>query len=89
MFLILQVVMLKKTGMMMKKKKGNNRSRSGSLKMMFRGIAEGDIKTLAIKDTNVSSLRTIAASLNTETGYQKYRVSVDSLYGVVRIANDV
>ena len=27
--------------MMMKKKKGNNRSRSGRLKMMFRGIADG------------------------------------------------
>ena len=75
--------------MMMKKKRGRYKPRQNCLRAMFRGIAEGDIKTLAIEGTNVSSLRTIAASLNTEVGYQKYRVSVDSLYGVVRIANDV
>ena len=73
----------------MKKKKGNNRSRSGSLKMMIRGIADGEIKQIAMTDVNVSSLRAVAGALNTEVGYTKYRVSVDSLYGVVRIANDV
>ena len=73
----------------MKKKKGNNRSRSGSLKMMFRGIADGEIKQIAMTDVNVSSLRAVAGALNTEVGYTKYRISVDSLYGVVRIANDV
>lgn len=33
--------------MMMKKKKGSNRSRSDRLKMMFRGIADGEISRLS------------------------------------------
>lgn len=59
-----------KTNNMMAKKRGRYKPRKDCLKAMFRGIAEGDIKTLAIKDTNVSSLRTIAGSLNAEAGYQ-------------------
>ena len=74
---------------MMAKKRGRYKPRQNCLRAMFRGVADGDIKTLALEDTNVSSLRTIAANLNAEAGYQKYKVSVDSLYGVVRIANDV
>lgn len=73
----------------MAKKRGRYKPRQNCLRAMFRGVADGDIKTLALEDTNVSSLRTIAANLNAEAGYQKYKVSVDSLYGVVRIANDV
>ena len=37
----------------------------------------------------MSSLRAVAGALNTEVGYTKYGISVDSLYGIVRIANDV
>ena len=42
-----------------------------------------------MEDVNVSSLRAVAGALNTEVGYTKYGISVDSLYGIVRIANDV
>lgn len=73
----------------MAKKRGRYKPRQNCLKAMFRGIAEGGIKTLAIEDTNVSSLRTTAGSLNSEAGYQKYRVSVDSFTGTVRIAKNV
>lgn len=71
----------------MGKKRGKYRPRKNCLKALFRDIAEGDIKTLALDETNVSSLRTRAAELNQDAGYQKYRISVDSLLGTVRIAN--
>ena len=85
----MKVLNKKKTDNMMAKKRGRYKPGKDCLTAMFRGIAEGDIKTLAIKDTNVSSLRTIAGSLNAEAGYQKYRVSVDTLLGKVRIALNV
>lgn len=71
------------------KKRGHYKPRENCLKAIFRDIAEGDIKTLPVAETNVSSLRTRAGELNREAGYQKYRISVDSFLGVVRIANCV
>lgn len=59
------------------------------LKSIFDSVAEGDIKTISITETNISSLRTRAGQLNRAAGYQKYKISVDSLLRVVRIANGV
>ena len=59
------------------------------LKSIFDSVAEGDIKTISITETNISSLRTRAGQLNRPAVYQKYKISVDSLLRVVRIANGV
>lgn len=67
-------------------KRGNYKPRKNCLKAIFREIKTGDIRTIPISDVNVSSLRTKAGELNRDAGYSKYRVSVDSLLGVVRIA---
>ena len=69
------------------KTRGHYKTRKNSLKALFESIADGDIKTIALQDTNVSSLRTRAGELNREAGFQKYIISVDSFLGVVRIAN--
>lgn len=70
----------------MKKIRGHYKPRENCLKAIFREIKTGDIKTVELAEVNVSSLRTKAAELNRDAGYLKYRVSVDSLLGVVRIA---
>lgn len=78
-----------KTYKYMKKKRGHYKLRKNCLQAVFRSIAEGDVMTLQMAETNVSSIRTRASMLNREAGFMKYRVSVDSLMGVVRIANSV
>ncbi|MCM1079577.1 MAG: hypothetical protein NC344_07750 [Bacteroidales bacterium] len=59
------------------------------LQAIFRDIADGEIKKINLSEVNVSSLRTRAAQLNAEAGYTQYRVSVDNLYGLVRISNNI
>ena len=71
----------------MRKKRGHYKPRENCLKAIFRDIADGDVKVVPLAETNVSSLRTRAAELNRDAGYQKFKVSVDSFMGVVRIAS--
>lgn len=66
-----------------------NKKPKDHLQRIFNDIADGDIKSLPLAEANVSSLRARAGQLNREAGYQKYRVSVDSLLGMVRIANSL
>lgn len=66
-----------------------NKKPKDHLQRIFNDIADGDIKSLPLVEANVSSLRARAGQLNREAGYQKYRVSVDSLLGLVRIANSL
>lgn len=66
-----------------------NKKPKDHLQRIFKDIADGDIKSLPLAEANVSSLRARAGQLNREAGYQKYRVSVDSLLGLVRIANSL
>ncbi len=70
-------------------KKKEKKKDSKFLQAIFNSVADGDIKTIAIGEANISSLRTRAGQLNRRAGYQKYKVSVDSLLGVVRVANNV
>lgn len=62
--------------------------RKGCLKEAFTGIKPGDIRIYQLDDVNVSSFRTRATELNAEAGYTKYSVSIDSLTGTLRVANN-
>lgn len=58
------------------------------MKEAFTGIKAGDIRTFRLEDVNVSSFRTRAGELNSAAGYTKYSVSIDSLTGTLRVANN-